>query len=317
MATTKQPKTLQQAILYYADEKRCHRDLVAARWPNGVICPTCKRDDVTFLESQNRFQCKSKHAKRQFSAKVGTIFEDSALPLSTWFAALWLISNAKNGVSSYELHRSLGITQKSAWFVLHRIRLAMKTGSFEKMSGTVEVDETYVGGKVKNMHAAKRASFRGNRWGGKVAVMGLLERNTTGASKVRTAVVRGVKAHELREVIDQHVEPNTAIYTDALGSYRQLSDRYQHEFVDHMEGYVSGAVHTNGLESFWAMLKRTLGGTYISVEPFHLDRYVDEQAFRFNERKTTDSERFIKALGQVSGKRLTYAELIEAERKTA
>lgn len=217
---TKAPRTLQQAILYYADEQRCHDDLVAARWPDGVVCPTCGRDDVSYLASQKRFQCKSKHAKRQFSAKVGSIFEDSALPLSTWFAAIWLIANAKNGISSYELSRSLGIIQKSAWFVLHRIRLAMKAGSFEKkLSGEVEIDETYIGGKVKNMHASKRKIRAAGRWAGKIAVMGLLERHGANGSTVRTQVVQNVKRNELMPIIGEHVEDGATVYTDALKSY--------------------------------------------------------------------------------------------------
>jgi transposase-like protein len=315
---TKAPRTLQQAILYYADERRCHDDLVAARWPDGVVCPTCGRDDVSYLASQKRFQCKTKHPKRQFSAKVGSIFEDSALPLSTWFACLWLIANAKNGISSYEVKRSLGVTQKSAWFMLHRIRLAMKSGSFEnKLSGEVEIDETYVGGKVKNMHASKRKIRAAGRWAGKVAVMGLLERHGANGSTVRTQVVPNVKRTELTPIIAEHVEDGSQVFTDALQSYKRLGTRFEHDFIDHTEGYVRGSVHTNSLESFWSMLKRTLGGTYISVEAVHLPAYLDEQSYRFNTRKQSDSERFRDTLTRVAGKRLTYAELTDTERKTA
>jgi transposase-like protein len=311
MATKRSPKTLQEAVLYYADADRCQAALVAARWPDGVICPHCGSKDVGYLANQRRWQCKGKHPRRQFSAKVGTIFEDSPISLSTWFVAIWLIASAKNGISSYEIMRSVGVTQKTAWFMLHRIRLAMQTASFEKkMTGDIEADETYVGGKFRNMHKTKRESFRGSRWGGKVAVFGLLERNSAG-SKVRTHVVKGVKRNELRAVINEHVEPQSNVYTDALPSYHSLNDQYQHEFVDHVEGYVRGNVHTNGLESFWAMLKRTLGGTYISVEPFHLSRYVDEQAYRFNSRKMSDADRFKEMTGRVVGKRITYAELTE------
>jgi transposase-like protein len=308
------PRTLIEAIRYYSDLNRCQQILVDARWPDGVICPTCGSKEVGYLRNQRRWQCYGKHPRRQFSVKVGTIFEDSPIKLDKWFTAIWLIANAKNGISSYEIHRAIGVTQKTAWFMLHRIRLAMQTGSFDrKMSGQVEADETYVGGKVQNMHKHRRdRANRAGRWAGKVAVMGLLERNTDGQSTVRTKVIKGTKRAELFGVIEENVEPQSALYTDALPSYASMNYMYNHEFIDHSEAYVRGAVHTNGLENFWNLLKRAIKGTYVAVDPVHLFRYVDEQAFRFNERELTDAKRFAEMLDSVTGKRITYKELIGA-----
>lgn len=325
MAENNSPESLQEAVLYFADEGRCHQTLADARWPDGVTCPTCGRKDVVYLANQKRWQCKSQHAKRQFSAKVGTIFEDSPLPLSKWFVAIWLISSAKNGISSYELQRSLKLkTQKTAWFMLHRIRLAMQTRSFEKkLKGHVEADETFVGGRGRFMHKERKERvLQGRRSSvfGKVAVMGLLERNSPEHhSTVRTFAVPNVRRVNLQQRIRQHVttDGETTLYTDALKSYEPVtpkgwrpSDLYIHKVIDHAECYAKGAVHTNGMENYWSLLKRTIKGTYVSVEPFHLFRYLDEQAFRFNTRKDTDGNRFDALTRRVTGKRLTYAELI-------
>jgi transposase-like protein len=307
------PTTLQEAIIYFADADNCLEYMVAHRWPNGVVCPTCGRNDVGFLKNQRKWQCKSAHAKRQFSAKVGTIFEDSPLGLEKWLPAVWMIAGSKNGISSCEISRSLGITQKSAWFMMHRIRLAMQNGSLMKLGGTneiVEADETYIGGKSRNMHKdvrARRITAAGVK--DKTAVVGLLERG----GKVRTMVVKGRKKPEIQAVVRQHVQAGSALYTDALRSYEGLTE-YEHQIVDHAVAYVDGRVHTNGLENYWSLLKRGLNGTYVSVEPFHLFRYLDEQAFRYNNRATkdnplNDADRFSAVLTQVTGKRLTYAEV--------
>lgn len=307
------PKTLQQAILFFSDPKNCLDYMASRRWPNGVICPTCGRNDVTFLASQNKWQCKSAHVKRQFTVKVGTIFEDSPLGLDKWLTAVWMITNCKNGVSSYEIHRAIGVTQKTAWFMVHRIRLAMQTGSFEKKMGgegnVVEADETFIGGLSRNMHRdVRERRITGPGGCGKVIVFGLLERNT-GGSKVRTKVVLDRSRETLHGEIRRNVTPGAEVMTDAHRSYIGLDAEYVHQFVDHAEKYVDGAVHTNSMENFWSLLKRSIRGTYVSVEPFHLFRYLDEQAFRFNERKGKDGDRFHKVTGQVAGKRLTYSEL--------
>ncbi|MBC8030856.1 MAG: IS1595 family transposase [Pyrinomonadaceae bacterium] len=307
MANNNEPKTLQQAIIYFSNSENCLSYLVARRWPDGVTCPTCGRDDVSFLAKQNKWQCKSAHKQRQFSAKVGTIFEDSPLGLDKWLAAVWMIVNCKNGISSYEISRALGVTQKTAWFMEHRIRLAMQSGSFlKKMSGHVEVDETFIGGKARNMHKGVRARrIHGTGGAGKVAVMGLLERH----GEVRTMVVPNVRRKSLHSEVSKHVEGGSTVYSDALASYSQLEAEYVHNVINHAERYVDGQIHTNGIENFWSLLKRTISGTYVCVEPFHLFRYLDEQSFRFNSRKGNDSERFQRAMEQITGKRLTYAEL--------
>jgi transposase-like protein len=306
------PKTLQEAILYYADPMNCVREMVAQRWPDGkVTCPQCGRNDVSWLEKQFKWQCKSKHAKRQFSAKTGTIFEDSPLGLDKWLMATWMITNCKNGVSSYEIARSIGVTQKSAWFMLHRIRLAMGETSDEKLGGSgsapVEIDETFVGGKVKNMHKSRRVvGMNYSAGNGKTIVMGMLERG----GKVRAGVIKDRKAPTMRPALHKNVEAGSHIITDEHSTYPFIAGPYFHEVINHIDGYVREHVHTNGIENFWSCLKRSLGGTYISVEPFHLDAYVAEQVFRFNTRqKHNDASRFGKVLSQVTGKRLTYAEV--------
>jgi transposase-like protein len=306
------PKTLQQAIVHFADPDNCIAFMVKLRWPDGkVICPTCGRDNPVFLQNQRKWQCKNIHDHRQFSAKVGTIMEDSALPLDKWLIAIWMIANCKNGVSSYEVARALGVTQKSAWFMLHRIRLAMQTRSFVKMGGPgseVEVDETFIGGAARFMHADKhkrRITETGTK--DKVAVMGMLERG----GEVRAAVVGNRRKHGLQSNVVAHIKAGSAIYTDALMSYQGLRDKgFEHQVIDHAEGYVDGQVHTNGLENFWSLLKRGLKGTYVSVEPFHLFRYLDEQVFRYNFRSLEhDGLRFEHVASHILGKRLTYAEV--------
>ena len=304
------PRTLQEAIIYFANIDNCIAYMVAHRWPEGVSCPTCGRTDVSWLANQKKWQCKSAHGKRQFTAKVGTIFEDSALGLEKWLPAVWIITSAKNGVSSCEMARTLGITQKSAWFMLHRIRLALQAGSMMKVGGNggeVEADETFIGGKARNMHLNVRARrITGTGTKDKVAVMGILERG----GKVKTIVVPNRKKAALHSEIKLHVKAGAALYTDALLSYDGLAGNYAHKVVDHAVEYVSGRVHTNGLENFWSLLKCGISGTYVSVEPFHLFRYLDEQSFRYNNRlNMNDADRFSAALSQVTGKRLTYAEV--------
>lgn len=303
---TNNPQTLVEAIRYFSDAETSLGYMVKMRWPNGVECPTCGRKDVAYLANQRRWKCKGNHPKKQFSVKVGTIFEDSPLSLEKWLSAVWMITNAKNGISSYEIHRAIGVTQKSAWFMLHRIRLAMQKGSFvTKLGGEVEVDETYIGGKARNMHKSRRRPG-GTGMVGKSIVMGLLERD----GEVRTHVVPTSRGATLRPHVHAHVEKGATVYTDALQSYLPLAEDYSHKIIDHAKSYVNGSIHTNGLENFWSLLKRTIKGTYVAVEPFHLFRYLDEQSFRFNNRKMADGQRFNMTLGGVRGKRLTYKALI-------
>ncbi len=305
--TVELPETLQEAITYFADEARALDFMVSLRWPNGkVTCPHCHAGEVTFLATQKRWKCKG--CRKQFSAKVGTIFEDSALPLSKWFPAFWLIVNAKNGISSYEIGRSLGVTQKTGWFMLQRIRLAMQNGTVVKLGGTVEVDETFIGGKARNMHKGKR-KVKGTGGCAMTPVQGLLERHA-GGSKIVVKVMKNRRKIEAQKNIVEYVLKGSEVFTDALPSYNGLKADYNHAVVDHAEKYVDGKVHTNGLENFWCLLKRTIKGTYVNVEPFHLFRYLDEQSFRFNERQDTDGGRFLKACAGIIGKGLKYVDLI-------
>ena len=312
------PKTLQDAILFFSDYQNCHRAVVEIRWPDGVVrCPHCGSEKVTYMENARRWKCYGDHPKPQFSLKVGTIFEDSAIPLQKWLPALWLLTGAKNGISSYELARALGVTQKTAWFMLSRLRLALQSKHGGKLGGSVEVDETYIGGKSRNMHVGKRKRMgisQGRSMAGKVAVLGLLDRHgNDGTSQVRMAVVAGRKKGHLQPHVRANVEAGATLHTDAHFSYQGLSSQYAHNVIDHAEAYVDGEVHTNGLENFWSLLKRAIKGTYVSVEPFHLFRYLDEQAFRFNHRKGSDAMRFALALKGIINKRLTYSALTGSE----
>lgn len=314
----KEPRTLQEAIRYFADPDNALAYMVRLRWPDGVVtCPKCGRNDVVFLKNQRKWQCKSTHDHRQFSAKVGTIFEDSPIPLDKWLTAVWMLSNCRNGVSSYEIGRTIGVTQKSAWFMLHRIRLAMQGKSTVKLGGNggeVEADETFIGGKARNMHKSvrvRRIQGQGFNVEDKTTVMGILERG----GKIRAHVVPDRRKETLQPIVREHVATGSALFTDELVGYQGLAGEYEHKIVDHATRYVDGKVHTNGMENFWSLLKRGLGGTYVSVEPFHLFRYLDEQVFRYNNRKNDhnkpipDVERFDMAMSNILGKRITYAAL--------
>lgn len=311
MSLQKEPKSLQEAIVYFSNPDNCVDYFAVRRWPNGVVCPSCGSEKVKFSPKRRTWQCSSHHAKREFSVKVGTIMEDSAIGLDKWLTAMWLVTNCKNGISSYEIARDLNITQKSAWFMLHRIRLAMQDDFFGSKlggdGGEVEVDETFIGGKSRNMHLSKRQRrITGTGGKDKTAVMGIMERG----GKLRTVVIPNRKKSSLQAEVRKHVEAGAALYSDALQSYEGLATDYAHKVVDHAAKYVDGRVHTNSLENFWSLLKRGLHGTYVSVEPFHLFRYLDEQMFRFNNRKDlNDGERFSLAVSQIADKRLTFAEL--------
>lgn len=304
------PKTLQQAIIYFSDPDRCFDYAKKFRWPNGkVSCPRCGSEKHSFIKTRRIWFCYS--CQKQFTLKLGTIFEDSPLGLDKWMTAFWMLVNCKNGVSSCEVARSLGITQKSAWFMVQRLRLALQDDFFGKKLGSgggeIEVDESFIGGKARNMHVSERKRrITGTGTKDKTAVMGILERG----GKIRTAVVPNRKKHALQSEVRKHVEAGAALYSDALLSYEGLATDYAHKVVDHAVQYVDGRVHTNGLENFWSLLKRGISGTYVSVEPFHLFRYLDEQTFRYNNRKDlNDGQRFQLAMTQIGGKRLTYSEL--------
>jgi transposase-like protein len=319
-----EPKTLMEAVRYFADPVRTHDMAVRLRWPEGVHCPVCGVADPKFYWASNKnrktgvvtprpiFECREKHAKRQFTVKTGSIFEDSALPLDVWFVAIWAVSNCKNGISSYELGRATGVTQKSAWFMLHRIRVAMDAGGLTtKFGGIVESDETYVGGVAANMHEHKRkVRISGSAANDKTPVVGLVQRTDgTIPSRVHARVIRNANKKVLQAMVRENVEPGSMLFTDSLLAYRGLSADYFHAHVNHAQEYVRGHVHTNGIENFWSLLKRSIKGTYVSVDPHHLQAYVGEQVFRFNEREGDDRTRFLSVLGSVGGKRLTWKDL--------
>jgi hypothetical protein len=298
------------AIRFFADPDVALEFMVSLRWPNGVACPTCGEVEPRFIATRRMWECKSKHPRKQFSVKVGTIMEDSPIGLDKWLATIWMIANDKNGISSYEVARAIGVTQKSAWFMLHRIRLAMEDGTFNKASGTVEVDETYIGGKARNMHKSKRPNVDGMV--GKAAVLGFLERaDEKGKSKVRATTIANPKRATLQPKLHENIAEGSNVYTDGAGGYRYMADVFSHGVVNHDAGeyVIEGGVHTNGIENFWSLLKRGLHGTYVSVEPFHLFRYLDEQVFRFNSRELSDGDRFLVLLRSLAGKRLTYEQL--------
>jgi len=302
------PTTLIEAVRYFSDEQVCIDFVAALRWADGPRCPRCDSPAHSYLTTRMVWKCRD--CKKQYSVKVGTIFEDSPIKLDKWLCAIWLIANSKNGISSYELGRAIGITQKSAWFVLHRIRLAMQTGSFDKFDGIVEVDETFIGGKARNTHKdVRKRKITGTGGKDKTLVVGAIERNAWGPSQVRADVLPDRSKPTLQTYIRETVEQGAAVYTDALPSYSGLSRDYEHGTVDHAAKYVDGQVHSNGIENFWSLLKRGLHGTYISVEPFHLFRYLDERVFTFNHCEASDLGRFQTVVEMAAGRRLTWGEV--------
>jgi transposase-like protein len=308
-----EPKSLQEAIVYFSNPDNCIDYLAVRRWPDGtVVCPTCGSSSVSAFNTVSRtWKCSSHHAKREFSIKVGTVMEDSPIGLDKWLTATWMVLNCKNGVSSCEIARTVRITQKSAWFMLHRIRLALHDDSAGKLGGQVEMDETFIGGKVKNMHknrAIKTVATKQRGIVGKTIVVGMLERN----GRVKAQVVERRTKDVLHALVSRYLTPGTTLVSDEHGGYKGTD--FEHQVINHAIEYVNGQVHTNGIENFWSLLKRGLNGTYVSVEPFHLFRYLDEQMFRYNNRSTkkrnvTDADRFTSALLNFPGKRLTFAEL--------
>jgi transposase-like protein len=305
-----EPTTLLEAVEYFKSPANCREYMVPRRWPKGIVtCPTCGSDRVKFSEKHNRWQCAVHHDRRQFTLKTGTIFEDSPIGMDKWLPAMWLICSNRNGISSWELHRALGVTQKTAWFMLQRVRLAMQDeDNGGKLAGEVEVDETYIGGKARNMHnSARLKNHVGTGGAGKTIVLGALERK----GRVRTKVVSDRKKKTLQPFVKENVEAGSEIHSDEFVDTWRMPDEYTHQVVSHLDTYVNGNIHTNGIENFWSLLKRGIGGTYVSVEPFHLFRYVDEAAFRFNNRlPMSDADRFSFLVRKCVGKRLTYAQLI-------
>jgi transposase-like protein len=312
MKTVTTPQTLLEAVNYFTNEKRCVEFLARFRWTDGKpVCPKCGSLNICHLKTRPSYRCRETGCKSTFSLKTGSIMESSPLPITKWVPALWFVINHKNGVSSYEVSRALGITQKAAWHLNHRIRKAISNGSFAKMgkNNPVEIDETFIGGKEQFKHRAnKPSSFRKRGHAGKIPVMGMVERQ----GEVRAKVVDNVRRASLEPEVLANVEKGATIYTDSLMSYQQLAKTYAHNWVDHSKGtYVDGLAHTNTMENFWSCFKRTLKGTYIHMASFHIDRYLDEQSFRYNYRKLNDAGRFETVIPKIfgEGKKLSYAEL--------
>ncbi len=287
-----------EAITFFADKNNAVAYFAARRWPDGVACPACASKKVTAIKTRQLWQCKD--CRKQFSVKVGTIFEDSPLALGKWLTAYWLLTNCRNGISSYEIARHLGITQKTAWFMAHRIRETLKSGSFLKLSGTVEADETFIGGSDTNRHANKKNPRSAT------LVLGMIERGGRPVAKV----VDSRKARDLKPAIRENVEQGSILFTDELKSYNNLHGEYYRDTVNHDAGqFVKGDTHTNTIENYWSLVKRMIKGTYIHVSDFHLDRYLDEQGTRYEVRKQNEHARFDSAISGAPGRRLTYAEL--------
>lgn len=299
------PQSLLEAVRYFSDLSVCNELMTSLKWPAGeVICPHCSGNRCVVRYDGKRLRCKD--CRKECSYKSGTIFEDSPLGLDKWFVAVWCIANCKNGISSHELARALGVTQKSAWFMLHRIREAMRTGTFTKLRGTVESDETFIGGKADNMHPHKREKkIKGRGAIGKAIVQGVLERG----GEVRATVVKSTDGNVLCHTVRKHVEPGATVYTDSHAGYSELCFTHPHATIDHAVKYVEGLVHVNGVENFWSLFKRCIKGTYVSIAPYHLQRYADEEAFRYNQRHGNDASRFARVMQSVIGRRVTWRHL--------
>jgi transposase-like protein len=256
-----EPTTLQEAVVYFSDPTNCREYMVPRRWANGVTCPYCGTDKVKFQPQHNRWQCSVHHARRQFTLKTGTVMEDSPIGMDKWMVAMWLVASNRNGVSSWELHRALHITQKTAWFLLHRVRLAMQddlTGG--SLSGEVEIDETFIGGKARNMHKDRKRRVQadgGRAADGKTTVLGMLER----AGNVRATVIPDRTKAIMKPIVQANVEPGASIFTDEWSQGWGYDSAYAHGVINHLEKYVDGNVHTNGIENFW--LRRSRESTHL------------------------------------------------------
>ena len=309
------PQTLQEAVIYFRDLDRCRALLREIRWPDGVLaCPACGASGQDVGEIKTRHMLNCKKCRKQTSLTKGTVFESSKISLDKWMVALWAVVNCKNGISSYELARAFPnargtghMPQKTAWFMVQRIRAALEEGGW-KFDRPAEADATYVGGEAKNMHKRRREKvIKGRGAVGKAIVHGVLQRAVgEQASQVQCEVVGSDDAARLVPAVRSRVRFGAEVYTDAARAYSEIAIFHWHKAIDHSVAYAIGNVHTNGLENFWSLLKRSLRGTYIAVAPFHLFRYVAEQAFRFNRRTLDDAGRFLAGLRGVVGKRLTY-----------
>ena len=302
--------------------EECREILVQSRWPQGPVCPKCGAPDAYRITRRSKtknlvstlFKCRD--CRRQFSATVGTIFEDSKIPLNKWFAAIYLMCSSKKGISAHQLHRNLNISYESAWFMCHRVREAMGSDDGDRMGGVVEADETYVGPRTKRGHPTwherikdeeemglREPAERKGPFEGKTPVFGVIER---GSGRARTEVVPDTKTSTLRPIILENVDPeNTVLMTDGLPSYRSMGQYLPHEVIDHEVEYTRGPVHTQNIENLWSIFKRGLYGIFHHISTRHLGMYLHEFDYRAGSRRVTDGARFEVLLGQVQG-RLTW-----------
>jgi len=301
---------------HYSDEESARTFFEKMRWPNGPVCAHCSCDQVYRLTPKEGSKrpgrkglLKCKECRKQFTVTKGTIFEDSHIPLHKWLLAIHLLCSSKKGMSAHQIHRMLGITYKSAWFMMHRIRYSMTQEPLaSKLQGTVEMDETYVGGKFKNMHASKREEMKSRHGFGKAPVVTLVERG----GNVRSFPVENVTSVNLKEIVKRNVQQQSNLFTDGSSPYFLVEKDYNHESVNHSVGeYVRNSVHTNTVEGYFSLLKRGIIGTYHHVSTTHLHRYTTEFDFRYNRRKTKDGERTVDAIKSAEGKRLYYKEPVQ------
>ena len=297
-------KNYKELMSKLSDEKVCRDAMEQWRWNGNPVCPHCNGEKPYKLKDGKTYRCREKTCRKDFTVTVGTIFENSKIPLSTWIASIFVITAHKKGISSLQLGRDLGITQKSAWFVLHRIRHIMGEPEPEPLDNIVEVDETYVGGKFANMNRGRRKYFQENDIDNKVAVMGLLERDGK-------ATLTVIGENTFKDVVRANVKPNAILMTDTHLSYQGLNMEYAaHHTVNHSQmEFKNGIAYTNTVEGFFSSLKRSIFGIYHQVSPKHLNKYCGETSYRYNTRKVTDKERFAQTMCNVEG-RLRYNTLI-------
>ena len=300
-----------ELVNYFDTEEKCIQYLAQMRWNGQAQCPYCEHNVTYELKGKTRrWKCAS--CRQQFSVRVGTIFEDSKIALRKWFFAIYLVTAHKKGISSHQLGRDLKLTQKTAWFMLQRIRLAFAPEEDIKLGNTVEIDETYVGGKESNKHKSKRTpNTQGRSTKTKTPVLGIIERD----GKVFAVPVENTKGKTILPIINAKVEPGTKVYTDEWTPYRALNKNFEHSFVQHSaDQYVDGIVHTNSMESFWALFKRGIIGIYHQTSDKHLHHYVNEFTFRFNNRKLSEGSRFDVLIANTNNKGITYKELISEDK---
>jgi transposase-like protein len=310
MVTLQKFQNLVQLFTYFKDEQTCRNYLETIRWNGNITCPFegCKHDKVHKFKDGKVYRCAK--CKKDFSIKVGTIFEDSKISLQKWFACIYIVTSHKKGISSIQLGKDIGVTQKTAWYMLHRVRFTFGFNvNAEKLSGTCEADESFMGGAEANKHKHKRTEgTQGRSVKTKSAVAGVISRG----GELRAKKINDTSAYNLRQFINKNVAFGSKLMTDEWGGYTGLAQAFQHKIVKHNEGeYVSGEAHTNTLEGFWSLLKRGVNGIYHSISAKHLQQYIDEFVFRYNTRNMTESYRFDSMLNHINIQ-LPYKQLIDA-----